>query len=277
VSAPRTSSRHLFTSAVVACACLLAVGLGARGQNAPAPNQFTEWVARGVELYTKGDFEAATDAFKRATKADKTDPDAWHFLGLSYKQQGKLKDASRAFEKSVVLNFSRLTHNVPASSIEEYKSLTPEERRTRRARLASGYERAAEAVVNYVQLRPENAGGWSGQLESLRFYAKALAAGEGEEALFFAPDVSEKAIVRSRPEPPYTEDARKHQVEGVVRLRMVLASDGSVRHIIVLKALPRGLTESAINAARRIKFDPATKDGRPVSQYTTVEYNFNVY
>ena len=33
----------------------------------------------------------------------------------------------------------------------------------------------------------------------------------------------------------------------------------------------------ALNAARGIKFKPATKDGRPVSQFVTIEYNFYIY
>jgi outer membrane biosynthesis protein TonB len=37
------------------------------------------------------------------------------------------------------------------------------------------------------------------------------------------------------------------------------------------------LTEKAIAAARRIQFSPAMKDGRAVSQYIRVEYNFNIY
>jgi outer membrane biosynthesis protein TonB len=41
--------------------------------------------------------------------------------------------------------------------------------------------------------------------------------------------------------------------------------------------LPDGLTEKAIEAARRISFTPAEKDGRKVSQYVTIEYNFNIY
>jgi hypothetical protein len=35
--------------------------------------------------------------------------------------------------------------------------------------------------------------------------------------------------------------------------------------------------ESAIKAARKIKFIPATKDGSPVSRYVTIDYNFNIY
>jgi hypothetical protein len=37
------------------------------------------------------------------------------------------------------------------------------------------------------------------------------------------------------------------------------------------------LTEKAISAARMIKFMPAMKDGRAVSQYIQIEYNFNLY
>jgi len=41
--------------------------------------------------------------------------------------------------------------------------------------------------------------------------------------------------------------------------------------------LPDGLTEKAIAAARSIRFQPAQKDGRPVSQYAVIEYSFNIY
>jgi hypothetical protein len=37
------------------------------------------------------------------------------------------------------------------------------------------------------------------------------------------------------------------------------------------------LTERAIAAARQIKFNPATKNGRAVSVYMNLEYNFNLY
>jgi hypothetical protein len=50
-----------------------------------------------------------------------------------------------------------------------------------------------------------------------------------------------------------------------------------VKYIIVLSGLPGGLTERAVEAARRIKFFPATKDGRPVSMFIQLEYNFNLY
>ena len=60
-------------------------------------------------------------------------------------------------------------------------------------------------------------------------------------------------------------------------LRAVFAADGKVKHISVIAGLPDGLTERAIVAARGIKFVPAKKDGRPVSMWMQLEYNFNLY
>ena len=94
----------------------------------------------------------------------------------------------------------------------------------------------------------------------------------------FSPrDVDEKARVLARPEPQYTEEARENQVEGTVVLRAVFSLTGEVTNIRVVSALPYGLTESSVEAARQLKFTPAMKDGHPVSQYIQIEYKFNLY
>lgn len=103
----------------------------------------------------------------------------------------------------------------------------------------------------------------------------------GPEGAMTGP-LTEKRFVRKarivyKPEPPYTEEARRKRVNGTVRLRAVLSSNGRVTAIEPLSWLPNGLTESAIRVARHMVFFPAVKDGRPVSQYVTLEYNFNVY
>jgi protein TonB len=95
--------------------------------------------------------------------------------------------------------------------------------------------------------------------------------------VFSGKDVSSKARVLSKPEPQYTEDARKNQIVGTVVLRAVFTSGGQVSNIRAVSGLPFGLTERAIAAARQIKFSPATKDGHPVSMYIQLEYNFNLY
>lgn len=95
--------------------------------------------------------------------------------------------------------------------------------------------------------------------------------------IFSGKEVSSKARVLSKPEPQYTEEARKNQITGTVVLRAVFTSGGQVTNIRAVSGLPFGLTERAIAAARQIRFQPATKDGRPVSMYIQLEYNFNLY
>jgi TonB family protein len=89
-------------------------------------------------------------------------------------------------------------------------------------------------------------------------------------------EVTRKAVIIAKPEPLYTEEARRHETTGEVRLRMLLSASGEVTRIEPLNALPDGLTESAVEAARRIAFLPALKDGQPVSQFVTVDYRFDI-
>jgi len=101
--------------------------------------------------------------------------------------------------------------------------------------------------------------------------------GGGYDGIFTGKDVTTKARLISKPEPQYTEDARKNQITGTVVLKVVFASNGSVQNIRTVSGLPYGLTERAIAAARQIKFVPATKDGHQVSMWMQLEYNFNLY
>lgn len=95
--------------------------------------------------------------------------------------------------------------------------------------------------------------------------------------IYSTPQVTERARVISKPEPQYTEDARRNQITGTVILRAVFSRTGEVTNIRAVNALPFGLTERAIAAARLIRFRPATKDGRTVNVYMQLEYNFNLY
>jgi TonB family protein len=95
--------------------------------------------------------------------------------------------------------------------------------------------------------------------------------------IFTGKDVTTKARLLSKPEPQYTEDARKNQITGTVVLKVVFASSGQITNIRTVSGLPYGLTERAIAAARQIKFVPATKDGHQVSMWMQLEYNFNLY
>jgi protein TonB len=93
-----------------------------------------------------------------------------------------------------------------------------------------------------------------------------------------AGETTVRAVIRAKPDPLYPRGARRYRVQGQVKLRIILGADGKVREEMdVLEGLPYGVTEEAIRAARRIEFEPARKNGRPVSQYVTVIYHFQLH
>lgn len=81
----------------------------------------------------------------------------------------------------------------------------------------------------------------------------------------------------NRPKPAMTKEARENNVQGSVRLRVTLLSDGKIGSIEVVSGLPYGLTEQAISAAKQITFIPATKKGTPVTVTKVFEYSFRTY
>jgi TonB family protein len=83
--------------------------------------------------------------------------------------------------------------------------------------------------------------------------------------------------IKRKPEPEYTEEARRNNINGTVLLRGTFHSSGKVQDVCWVKRLPYGLTENAIKAAHKIAFEPITKEGKPVSVRIFIEYNFNLY
>jgi TonB family protein len=106
---------------------------------------------------------------------------------------------------------------------------------------------------------------------------RAQAAGEQPADILPGREVTTRARVLLKPEPMYTEAARQAQTTGTVVLRGVFSSTGQFTNVRALSELPHGLTERAIEAASNIRFIPAMKDGRYVSMYIQLEYNFNLY
>ena len=99
----------------------------------------------------------------------------------------------------------------------------------------------------------------------------------GDDGPFRSSEVEQRARVFEKPGPTYTESARKFGITGTVVLRGEFSHDGQIRNLQVIRRLPHGLTEAALRAAREIKFTPAQKNGKPVSIYMQLEYNFNLF
>jgi TonB family protein len=78
------------------------------------------------------------------------------------------------------------------------------------------------------------------------------------------------------PDPVYPEEARQARVQGVVILQTIINAVGKVTDIKVLKGLPSGLTEAAVEAVSKWEFRPATLEGKPVAVYYMVTITFSV-
>lgn len=84
----------------------------------------------------------------------------------------------------------------------------------------------------------------------------------------------QKAKILTRVRPSYTERARLSHVEGVVRLELMVDERGEVVGTRVLQGLGYGLDEAAVEAAKRFRFRPATKAGRPVTAPFIIKIRF---
>ncbi|HMD97233.1 MAG TPA: M56 family metallopeptidase [Terriglobia bacterium] len=87
--------------------------------------------------------------------------------------------------------------------------------------------------------------------------------------------IAPKAIFK--PEPPYTKAARKDKITGSVELSLVIDAEGNVTEARVVKALDPGLDQSALRTVRTWKFQPATRNGKPVPVRVTVETEFKLF
>src|SRR5262245_37350554 len=91
-----------------------------------------------------------------------------------------------------------------------------------------------------------------------------------QEPASVAPGITYPSVIYS-PNPAYTREAMRARIEGGVTLAVVIQPDGTVGDVAVVKSLDPtfGLDASAIEAAKKWRFQPATRDGKPVAVKVT--------
>jgi TonB family protein len=90
-------------------------------------------------------------------------------------------------------------------------------------------------------------------------------------------DYDDGLRIISKPRANYTDLARGKNTEGKVKVAVEFNKNGEAKWIFTIQALPNGLTEETIAAIRKIKFEPAQKDGKPVSVIKILIYGFTLY
>lgn len=87
--------------------------------------------------------------------------------------------------------------------------------------------------------------------------AKAAKPAEGAPAV-------QPVVILSKPQPVYSDEARKLGIEGEVLVEVVFRASGQVQTVRVVKGLGHGLDEAALHAAEQIRFKPALQEGQAV-------------
>ncbi|HSN55475.1 MAG TPA: TonB family protein [Candidatus Sulfomarinibacteraceae bacterium] len=77
-------------------------------------------------------------------------------------------------------------------------------------------------------------------------------------------------------EPRYPEAARRAGIQGVVILDLVIDTAGAVESVTVLRGLPLGLTQSAVDAVSEWRFAPSTLHRQPIRIRYTLTVRFTL-
>lgn len=96
----------------------------------------------------------------------------------------------------------------------------------------------------------------------------------GPKQLTMGKSVEAAKLIKRVP-PVYPEEAIKHRLGGVVRLRVVIAKDGSVQNVRVVEGHAM-LIQAAIDAVKQWKYQPTFLAGKPVEVETTIDVNFQL-
>lgn len=92
-------------------------------------------------------------------------------------------------------------------------------------------------------------------------------------AAAFAQDTKLKILEQPKPELP--QNYLTLDVQGTVLLKIQFLDFGEIGEITALKTLPNGLTERAVLAARKIKFEPEMKAGKAVTVTREIQYFYS--
>ena len=84
-------------------------------------------------------------------------------------------------------------------------------------------------------------------------------------------------VAEKKPEPEFTGEARQDKVKGTVLVKMVVGTDGLVRHVVIRQPLGYGLDARVAENLGRYRFKPGMKDGKPVAVEMVVNQTFDIY
>jgi TonB family protein len=97
-----------------------------------------------------------------------------------------------------------------------------------------------------------------------------------EKIYKIGPGIVPPKVLEKTEEPKYTDEAKAAKIEGTVGLTIVVGTDQRAHDIKITKSLDPGLDASAINSIKTWRFQPGTKNGKPVPVQAKIDVNFRL-
>ena len=143
------------------------------------------------------------------------------------------------------------------------------------------YAESVDVLRKVVEADPSDKVAWTHLGASLMNLGRQ---GEAEEAFRkpiggpkYDPKLQKELRILSRPRAGYTPAARSSNVQGTVVTVVEFRSDGTIGFVLPLKTLPHGLTESAVQAIKGTKFQPAEVNGKKISVIRWLSTEFSIH
>ncbi len=134
------------------------------------------------------------------------------------------------------------------------------------SRFRFGCSAASLGIALFVAIQ---AATWSCSLQS-------PPVGDGDDVVHKVAEGVETPKLTHKVEPEYTEQARDAKLQGTAILAIEVWPDGRAHNIKVERPLNPGLDQKAIEAIRQWRFEPGTKDGKPIKVRANIEVNFRL-
>jgi TonB family protein len=225
----------------------------------------------GMKALSGGAYEKAAEHFKQAAVDKPDDMWAFYYFGLCLLRLKRFDEAAKAYQQAMVIK--------PNEAMVHYQLC--------KIYLEMDASDAAEKEYSWLQEHDKELAMYlSGDMPKIVRAIQALenkkarnapVSSTNDERTIEPMTADLRPTILYREKAKYTEIARINFVQGTVVLQAVFAVNGAMQNIRVVRGLPDGLTHKAIEATSKIRFDPATRNGEPVSVRGTLEFTFNLY
>lgn len=135
---------------------------------------------------------------------------------------------------------------------------------------------ASQRVGERRPLRPETAKPMEATIDPATFVEVEDASNAGPLGFLRWTEGMPPLVKVENPQPRYNDEARRARIQGVVLLDLWIDEKGAVVRVDVVKELPMGLTDSAVEAAKKFKYEPVVVDEKAIRVVHRETLNFRL-